>query len=41
MIAVIDNMGLDLGAKYNAHFFYDPRMLNGFEYCFGMTWALR
>ena len=40
MFNVVDDMGLDLAAKYNSHFFYDPRMMTGFEYCFGLTWTL-
>ena len=40
MVHFVDKLGVDLAAKYNAHFFYDPRMMTGFEYGMGLTWSL-
>ena len=40
MVHLAANVGLDFAAKYNAHFFYDPRMMTGFEYGVGVTWSL-
>jgi len=39
-LAVAGPFGLELAAKYNAHFFPDERMMTGFEYGAGVTWRL-
>jgi opacity protein-like surface antigen len=39
-INLIENLSVDVGANYQSNFYMTEAMNNGFEYAFGIGWAL-
>ena len=40
MINIVSSLNVDLAVKYNSHFYQHEAMNTGFEYGFGLVWAL-
>ena len=40
MINIVSSLNVDLAVKYNSHFYHTEAMNTGFEYGFGIAWAL-